>query len=177
MSSESIKEKLLKEKVQEHEERELLIVNEANEIIAELLDEKGYDAGDIEINRGFTVTVGDLSDTITTDFIITLRGTRYMTIKCSMAIDSRERQIVAFSRVVDTNQIPYCVISDGAVFHMFDTVTGKLISESPDGIPTRELALKELDTLKLHTLPAEKHEKESRIILAFEAAICPSKQS
>lgn len=165
--------RLVAEKIRAEDERETLATKDAREIIGELLTQKGYLPGDLEIDREFSIRAGGREDTASVDYIVRLEGRRYMAVKCSMALESRERHVLAFGRVVDRYQIPYCVITDGLTARLMDTQSGKTLSEELDAIPSREEALRDIWTLEFRECPPERKAKETRILLAFECAACP----
>ncbi|MEJ2183225.1 MAG: type I restriction enzyme HsdR N-terminal domain-containing protein [Nitrospirota bacterium] len=177
MSLHPDRKKLIKDKMRSHEERETLATSDARSIVSELLQRKGYLPEDIEKDRVFTVRAGQKEDTASVDFIIRLRGKRYMAIKCSMALVSRERHVLAFSRAVDEDQIPYSVITDGLRANLMETSTGRVISEELDALPSRQEAMEEAARLRYGPCPPERKEKETRILLAFECARCQSPPS
>jgi hypothetical protein len=112
---------------------------------------------------------------VSTDFIINLGGRRYMAIKCAAAsVDSRERHITAFARVVDEHQIPLCLVTDGENTRLIDTLKGKVISEDIGSVPSKEEALTHISSMVFLPYPAERLEKEKRILLAFETVRCPN---
>lgn len=174
MSDKSERERIIREKVHSEDKSEALATGDAKLLTGRLLAERGYPPGEVEVDRKFTVAARGRRETASVDYIITLRGRPYMAIKCSMALVSRQRHVLAFSRVVDDRIIPYCAVTDGIHAHVMETFTGKVISESLDGIPSREEAMKELQYLKYQECPPERREKEAMILQAFECASCPS---
>jgi hypothetical protein len=173
--SESVdRKKLVEEKIRQEEEDLRVITEDARQLVAELLEEKGYLPEEIEKDREFIVAVSDREEVVSTDYILRPGGRPYAAIKCSMALDSRERHILSFSRVVDSSQIPVSIVTDGIKAHILDTNTGRLISESIDDIPPREEALKRIeDSEPVEKFPKAKLEMEKRVLLAFECASCP----
>jgi hypothetical protein len=163
-----------KNKIEEEELKEALATQDARAVVLQILEEKGYTPEDIETDREFTVRAGEREERVSVDYLITLRGKRYMAVKCSMAVVSRERHVLSFSRVVENYQIPLSVITDGVDALVMDTVTGKTIGESFDDIPSKEDALRTFDSLEFREYPPERLEKQTRILLAFECATCPT---
>jgi|Deesub1362A_J573_1020465.scaffolds.fasta_scaffold00027_100 hypothetical protein len=172
------REKLIMEKVRMADEAEMIQTEAIKQYVLEFLKtEKGYLPEDIEIDKKFQISVSDRVETASVDFIINLEGKRFMTVKCSLALDSRERHILAFSRVVDSYQIPLAVVTDGKEVRMIDTVSGKTISEDINSIPSRQEALSRIKDVEFREYPAEKMEKEKRILMAFECISCPVDKS
>jgi hypothetical protein len=177
MSDHSERQKKIMEKAKEQEEDEQYLTEAIRQVILKVLAEKGYSPEDIETDRKFTIRVGDMEETVSTDFIIRLGGKRLIAIKCSSALDTRERQIVSLSRVVDSHQIPLSVLTDGIVARLMDTVSGKTLSEDMDSLPSRQKALRLLEDTEFRAYPPERAEREKRILLAFESISCPMDRS
>jgi hypothetical protein len=178
MSECADREELVREKLDEEDAREQMATKDARELtLAFLKDEKGYLEEDIEIDREFVVSVKDgpshIEEPVSVDYIIRLQDIPYMAIKCSMAVESRERHILAFSRVVESMQIPYSVVTDGLKAHIIDTVSGAVVSRKLEKLPSRKEALKDIETRELSECPPAKIVGEKRILLAFECASCP----
>lgn len=167
------RQKKIMEKVREQEEAEEYLTEAIRKVILKVLAEKGYAPEDIETDREFAVSVGDVSEKVSTDFIIKLGGRRLVAIKCSSALDSRERHIVALSRVVDPCQIPISVLTDGIEARIMDTASGRTVSEDLASLPRREEALGLLESTEFRPCPPERLEREKRILLAFESIGCP----
>ncbi len=124
---------------------------------------------DIEHQLGNRIT----SEKTAVDYLIKINGKRLMAIKCSPgALESRERHLISFARVVDDYQIPYALVTDGSQARLLDTLTGKLVSEGLISIPEKGQAGEMVETAKFIPYPPERMEKERRILLAFEAIKC-----
>jgi hypothetical protein len=169
------REKLVANKIQAEDEREAQATCDAKELVREVLKNKGYADDEIEVAPSFTVTSGDRTETVSTDYIIRLEGRRFMAIKCTMAIESRERHAVSFARIVDDTMIPYAAVTDGLRVHIMDTATGAVVAETScvDAFPPREDAMKEFERTEFHPYPPERREKETRVLMAFECVACP----
>jgi hypothetical protein len=173
MPGEPEREKLIREKVVSEDEAEAAATHDARLIIRELLMERGYLPDEVEVDREFTIAAGGRTENSSVDYIIKLKGRRYMSIKCSMALVSRERHVLAFSRVVDSCQIPYSVITDGMDARLMDTATGKVLAEGLGAIPHRARALADVEEVEFKEFPPAKKERETMILQAFECTGCP----
>ena len=178
MSECADRKEIVRGKLNEEDARERLATKDAREIaLAFLKEEKGYLDEDIEIDREFSVSIKEgpskIEETVSVDYIIRLQGIPYMAIKCSMSVESRERHILAFSRVVDSTQMPYSVVTDGLKAHITDTASGKVIATEMENIPSRKEALKDMETFEASECPPENMVGEKRILLAFECTSCP----
>ena len=65
------------------------------------------------------------------------------------------------------------MITDGFVTEVLDTVTGKLLGEDLNKIPSKKELLQLLSTLSFSPLPEERRIKEKRILSAFDLLKCP----
>lgn len=167
------RQKIIEEKIRKREMDAERTLDTIREIIRELLFYKGYSKEEIEEDRTFDVELNGEKTIVSMDYIIRFNERRLMVIKCSPgALDSRQRHIVSFARVVDSYQIPLAVATDGLKALVFDTLTGKLIKEGLEFIPSKEEAEGLVTTLKFIPFPSEKLEREKRVLLAFEAIRC-----
>ena len=138
-----------------------------------LLEKKGYAATEIEKDREFEVLLGNERCKSRTDIVISIGSKRLILIKCSVgALVSRERQAVACARVLEPYQIPFAFVTDGTDAIALDTLTGKVISEGMESIPSRNELGELLQKIEFKKLPSERTEKEKRILLAFDAIKC-----
>lgn len=138
-----------------------------------LIKEKGYSDDDIDTDTEFDIVLEDIKITTSVDYIVKINGKRFMAIKCSPgALESRDRHLISFARVVDSYQIPLAVGTDGSRARILDAVSGRLLSEGLDSIPERERAIEMFSSMELIPYPAERMEREKRILLAFDAIRC-----
>ena len=139
-----------------------------------LVEEKGYEKSDIETHVIFETTVDNAKITVPIDYIVRLAGKRSILIKCyPTALVTREKLTLACARLLDSYQIPFTVITDGFVTEVLDTVTGKLLGEDLNKIPTKKELLQLLTLISFVPLPEEKKIKQKRILSAFDLLKCP----
>jgi len=174
MSEGCDRQKLIEEKIGHAEAKASTGLTLIRQVIRDfLLNERGYSEEDMEIDRQFEIIQDNSRVPVSVDYILTLGGKRFMVIKCSPgALESRERHIVSFARVVDLYQIPFAAVTDGLHARILDAVSGKLISEGLDSIPGRSKALEILQSTELKPYPAGRIDREKRILLAFETIKC-----
>jgi len=174
MSEGCDRQKLIEEKIGHAEARASTSLALIRQGIRDfLLDKKGYSEEDIEVDRQFEIVQDDSRVLVSVDYILTLGGKKVMAIKCCPgALESRERHIISFARVVDSYQIPFAVVTDGLDARVLDAVSGKLVSEGLDSIPNRLQAMETLHAVEFRPYPAERIEREKRILLAFDAIKC-----
>lgn len=159
-------------KARQNDANELLYAMDARQAAENALRRKCYRNDEMETGREYKVSVDGRSESVRVDLIIRLAGRAFMAIKCSVAVESRSRHVLAISRVVESPVIPYSLITDGSLAHLMDTATGKVISESMDELPDRDAAIKMLESVKPFAMPSARIEKEKRILLAFECTEC-----
>ncbi len=163
-------ESIIKKEI-EAGESELEIIKKG---IAEfLLNNKGYSKEEIERDVEFDVVVGNERAKSRADFIVRISGKRLMIVKCSVgALVSRERQAIACARVMDSYQIPFAIVTDGNHATVLNTLTGEVISEGLEKIPSKDELKKMMEQIEFKELPSNRAEKEKRILLAFDAIKC-----
>ncbi|GAB4411096.1 MAG: type I restriction enzyme HsdR N-terminal domain-containing protein [Thermodesulfovibrionales bacterium] len=174
MPDSSDRQRLIKERIKSAEDRAIMSLAVIRDGVKDfLITEKGYSESDIEFDREFEVIVDGKGILTSVDYIIKLNDTRFMAIKCSPgSLESRERHIVSFARVVDSHQIPFAVVTDGSQARILNTVSGKLISEGLDSIPYRSQALEIIKSVEFIPYPQERLDREKRILLAFDVIKC-----
>ncbi len=138
-----------------------------------LVEEKGYLKEDIAIDVDIEMTVAGEIYQSQVDLVISVdKGSvRFMVFKCAAAsLGSREREIVAAARLLDTNyQIPYAVVSDGQTAIVLDTISGKKTGEGMAAILSKNQALARLKTIELISLPKERLERERLIYRTYDS--------
>ncbi len=139
-----------------------------------LVEEKGYDKSDIEINIIFETIANEKKIVIPIDYIIRLEGKRLILIKCfPTALITREKVTLACARLLDNYPIPLTVITDGFATEILDTYSGKVIAEDLNAIPTKNELKEMLPKFRFDPISEERKEKEKRILAAFDVWKCP----
>ena len=137
-----------------------------------LVEEKGYLKEDIAMDVDIIMTVAGEVYQSQIDLVVSVgQGpVRFMVFKCAAAsLGSREREIVAAARLLDTNyQIPYAVVSDGQTAIVLDTISGKKTGQGMAAIPSKNQALERLKTIELISLPKERLERERLIFRTYD---------
>jgi len=175
MVQESVdRKKLVEEKIRNAEAEALTSLTLIRRVVKDyLIHEKGYGDEDIEVDAEFGIIVDNRETPVSVDYILNIRGRRFMVIKCSPgAVESRERHLVSFARVVDAYQIPIAVVTDGVQARILDTLKGRIIAEGLESLPERRQAVEMMSSTEFSPYPAERMEKEKRILVAFESIKC-----
>jgi hypothetical protein len=137
-----------------------------------LVAEKGFSKEDIEVDVDIELTVAGEPYRSQIDLVVSVDGgsTRFMAIKCAAAsLGSREREILAASRLLDENPLPFSVVSDGKTAIVLDTVSGKKLGEGLNAIPSKGEVREKLKTLQLWPFPKEKLEREKLIFRSYDS--------
>jgi hypothetical protein len=93
-----------------------------------------------------------------------------MAIKCAAAsLGSREREILAASRLLTENQLPYSVVSDGKTAIVLDTVSGKKLGEGLNAILSKAEAREKIKEIKPLPFPKQRREREKLIFRSFDS--------
>lgn len=146
--------------------------SEANRQAVErlLVEEKGFAREDIEVDVPIRLTVAGDTYHSKIDLAVRAEGKRFMLIKCAAgSLGSREREILAAARILDTFQIPFCAVSDGKTAILLDTVSGKKIGEGIDVIPSKNEAEEKSNSLKPMPFPTERLEREKLIFRTYNS--------
>jgi len=141
-----------------------------------LLNTKGYDPADLRVNHtaGLTLADGKTFQT-TADILIVIAERPVLFVKCSMSsLASWDRHAVAFCRVGTGGQIPFAVVTDGTDVRLISGLDGSVSEGTLDVIPSRQEVLQVIAATTVTRYPAEKAERERRILFAFDAIRCPT---
>lgn len=163
---------LIGEIIQKQEEAFMKSIGFLQRKMLSYLQELGFSLDEIEINKCYEVVVSDSERFYTfVDFLIKIDNKIIFAIKCTPAsIESWERFMFAFCRVVEPYQIPFAMITDGQQGIVIDILSGE-VRETME-IPSKEELLKTLPKIKFIPYNEEKLQKERRILYAFDAIKC-----
>lgn len=138
-----------------------------------LVEEKGYFKEDIEVDVDIDITVAGDVYRSQIDLAVSpgVGKTRLMVAKCAAgSLGSCEREIVAAARLLDDYPIPFAVVSDGKSAIILDTVSGKKVGEGLNALPSRETAIRKLQTFNRTAFPKERLEREKLIFRTYDCA-------
>ncbi|MDY6952327.1 MAG: type I restriction enzyme HsdR N-terminal domain-containing protein [Thermodesulfobacteriota bacterium] len=134
-----------------------------------LVEKKGYDTGDIEVDADLTFNIKDQVVHSHVDLVVGIDDKRFMVLRCVPgSLGTRHRETLASARLLDTYQIPFSVITDGTDADVLDTLTGKPIGHGTDAIPSKEEGRKTMQDIALQTFPQEKLERERLIFRSYD---------
>jgi hypothetical protein len=139
------------------------------EIARLLVEKKGYLKNDIEPRQEITLDVEGSSGTFKVDFVVRLEGKAFMIIVFGPgSLVTRERPAVAAARLVEDYEVPLTMVTNGRDAEVLETKSGKVIAEGLASIPSKEEALRKLETFSFQTLTEQRLSKERRILYTFE---------
>jgi hypothetical protein len=137
-----------------------------------LVNEKGFSKEDIEVDVDIEMTVAGKLYRSQIDLVVSVDGgaTRFMAIKCAAAsLGSREREILAASRLLAENQLPFSVVSDGKTAIVLDTVSGRKLGEGLPAILSKAEAREKLKAFKPSPFPKVKREREKLVFRSYDS--------
>jgi hypothetical protein len=170
------REKFMVECIKEEEQIETAQLGGIKQKVFEfLIKEKQFKPEEIETDPEFRITLSDSEITVHIDFVVNLSSASFILILCRpTAIESWERYIISSAKVIKDYQIPYVVVTDGEDARIIDVLTGRLTGKSLSELFNREEALNKIKDFKKIPCPANRLEKEKRIVYAFEGIKCPT---
>jgi len=137
-----------------------------------LVNEKGFSKEDIEVDVDIEMTVAGETYRSQIDLVVSADGgaTRFMAVKCAAAsLGSREREILAASRLLYEDPLPFSVVSDGKTAIVLDTVSGKKLGEGLNAIPSKGEVIVKLKTLQLRPFSKDRREREKLIFRSYDS--------
>ncbi len=135
-----------------------------------LVTVKAYRRSDIQVDTPIHLTLAGEAYSSKVDLVVCLDGVPLMAVKCAAgSLGSREREILAAARIMETRPIPLCVVTDGKTAAVLDTFSGKRLGTGFDAIWSRDEAAQKIDTLTTTPLPAERIEREKLIFRSYDS--------
>jgi len=145
-----------------------------------LVESKGYRKADIIPRFPLPVSAGEHKRAlIRVDFKVSLSGRTCMIIKYGPgSLVTRHRPALASTKLLESYQIPYVVVTNGETADILAGATGKRISSGLESIPSRT-ELGQLTANRIFDgISRERAEMESRILYAYEVdGCCPCDDS
>jgi hypothetical protein len=133
-----------------------------------LVNEKGYEKEDIIVDKELIVQFKGEDYNSSIDLIVNCNKKAFIAITCvAGSIGSYEREILAGARLVYDYQIPFAVSTDARDAVLLDTFSGKKTGQGLDAIPSKEAALKMLESIVYQPLDINRKEREMIIFRSF----------
>lgn len=145
---------------------------EANrqEVECILVNRLGYEKKDVAVDVDIEIDIGGEPYRSQIDLVVSVDGVRFMAVKCAAgSLGSREREILAAARLLDTYQIPRSMVSDGKTAILLDTASGKKIGEGLPMIPTKVQAREIIQSASLQPLAPDRVEREKLIFRSYDS--------
>ena len=157
--------------------REIPFSNRDNirqKLVKTLVEEKGYQKGDISLDREIRFEMEGRPACSLVDLALGFGGKTLVVFKCAAgSVVSRERQIIATARLLEDYIIPYAVVTNGVNIELLDTLTEKVIGDGIASVPTRlELSEKSKD-LTLKPTNKKKLIYEQNVLYTYDSISCP----
>jgi hypothetical protein len=132
-----------------------------------LVEEKGFDRQEIEVEVPIELAIAGEIYRSAVDLVVRTSGRRVMALRCAAgSLASCGREIVAAARLLEPHQIPLAAVSDGKRALVFDTLSGRLIGEGVEAIPTKRRL--QAESLDFQPLPGERRLRESLIFRTYD---------
>lgn len=134
-----------------------------------LVEQKGYLKTDIKPGKALRLSIDGNIAAIRIDFAVTVDDKKIMIIRYGPgSLVTRERPSVAAARLLESYQIPITVVTNGENAEILDTVSGKVIADGFDAIPSKEESAELVKQMDFHKISEKQAEKEARILYAFD---------
>ena len=156
--------------------REIPFSNRDNirqKLVKTLVEEKGYRKEDISLDREIRFEVDGSQVSSPVDIAIGFGNKTLMVFKCAAgSVVSRERQIIATARLLDTYIIPFAVVTNGVDIELLDAISEKVIGDGMPSIPTRQELFEKVKELTLRPANKKKLVYEQRVLYTYDAISC-----
>jgi hypothetical protein len=135
-----------------------------------LVAEKNYSASEILLNADINLQIGLTPYQSQIDILVRVHDQSVMIIKCvAGSLGSHERETIAAARLLEPNQIPISVVSDGKNALVRDVLTGKKMGEGLSKIPSREKAIQLLYQYTPTPIPDDRIEREKLVFRTYDS--------
>ena len=138
-----------------------------------LLEEKGYFKDDMVLDRDISFELEGQRVNSLVDISICIDNKTLMVWKCaSGSLVTRERQIIASSRLLEDYIVPFAAVANGKDVELLDTSSGKVIGNGYDSVFSRIELLKIMTDIALRSAKGKKIINEQRILFTYDAISC-----
>jgi hypothetical protein len=135
-----------------------------------LVNTLGYEKKDVAVDVDIEIGISGEPYRSQIDLVVSVDNGRFMAVKCAAgSLSSREREILAAARLLDTYQIPLSIVSDGKTAIVLDTATGKKIGEGLHMIPAKAQAREIIQSAGLQPLAPDRIEREKLIFRSYDS--------
>jgi hypothetical protein len=135
-----------------------------------LVEQKGYSRNDIEVDVDIILDKDAGHYRSKLDLVVTVNGRRYMVVKCAPgSLDSREREVIAAARLLDSYQIPLAVATDGRTAIVWDSITSQCMGKGMDAIPSKVQAEEAFDPAVVTKLDKKRRPRQQLIFKSYDS--------
>jgi hypothetical protein len=140
-----------------------------------LIEQKGYQRGEVLSRYPLTVAANEKRAVIPVDFIINCNGKRAMLIKYGPgSLVTRHRPALAMARLLAPYQLPLAVVTNGESAHTLETRTSKVLAEGLAAIPDATWVGEFMVEATPATISARQREMAERVVYCYEIdGACP----
>ena len=134
-----------------------------------LVDLKGFIKSEVTVDVPLEMVVAGEPYRSSIDLVVELENRRLMAIKCAAgSLGSREREILAAARLLETYQIPISIVTDGKTAIVLDTASGEVKGEGIDSVPSRDDLAEIVKKTEWIPFPEKRREREAIIFRSYD---------
>jgi hypothetical protein len=149
--------------------------NIRQQILRFLIEEKGYHREEIVLDREIRFELEGEMVLSLVDISIRLADKTLMAWKCaSGSLVSRERQIIASSRLLEDYAVPFAAVTNGNDLELLDTYSEKVIGSGFSSVFSRDELLGISKDIALRPVNKKKLIYEQRILNTYDSISCPA---
>jgi len=135
-----------------------------------LVEQKNYSPSEIILNADINLQIGLDRYQSQIDILVRIHDQSVMVINCvAGSLGSHERETIAAARLLESNQIPVSVVSDGTNALIRNVITGKKIGDGLLMIPSREDAIQILYQYTPTPIPDNRIEREKLVFRTYDS--------
>jgi hypothetical protein len=135
-----------------------------------LVEQKNYSPSEIILNPEINLQIGLDRYQSQIDMLIRIHDQSVMVINCvAGSLGSHERETIAAARLLESNQIPISVVSDGKNALIRDVITGKKVGEGLSLIPSKADAIQLLYKYTPTPIPEDRIEREKLVFRTYDS--------
>ncbi|MCU0590905.1 MAG: type I restriction enzyme HsdR N-terminal domain-containing protein [Desulfobacterales bacterium] len=144
-------------------------------IARRLVEQSGYEPGEIEPRRDLLLQADHRRAVIKIDFVVRVAGRVGMIIRFGPgSLVSRERPALAISRLVEAYQVPIAVVTNGEDAEVLAAGSGKVLGRGLEAIPSRSELLDAIQSHSFEPIAPLRTVMEARVAYCYEVdGACP----
>jgi hypothetical protein len=148
--------------------------NIRQKIVKFLIEIKGYLKSDLSVDRKIRYALDEQQMFSLVDISVNLDGTTYIIWKCaSGSLVTRERQIIAQSRLLGDYVVPYAAVTNGKDLELLETSSERVILTGFKVFPSRQEFIEMAQDISFKPVNRKKIIYEQRILYTYDAMCSP----